>query len=74
MVAPRPLLVANASEDLWANPEGQAEALRQAERVYAFLDASGRTFEFLRPGGHHMGREDWNAVRKFARSSLDKAW
>jgi len=73
MVAPRPLLVANASGDLWANPEGQAEALRQAERVYTFLGASDRTFEFLRPGGHQMGREDWDTVRRFAQGTLGKA-
>jgi len=70
MVAPRPLLIANAEEDRWANPEGQVEALEQAAHVYRFMGAFEGTATFIRPGGHSMGLSDWNAVREFAQIAL----
>lgn len=70
MLAPRPLLVANAEDDLWANPEGQLEALDEAGELYRFFGVYEGTATYSRPGGHHMGRPDWDAVREFARKAL----
>jgi len=70
MLAPRPLLIANAEDDLWANPEGQLEALDEAGELYRFLGAAEGTAIFSRPGKHHMGRSDWDAVREFALKAL----
>lgn len=41
LCAPRPVLLSNAEEDLWANPGGQFEMLEQAAPVYQLL--SGET-------------------------------
>jgi hypothetical protein len=81
LVAPRPVLFSNASEDTWANPEGQFEMLRSADPVYRLLGADGleakqmpplstlvnsRLGYFIRPGKHSMTREDWSAFLDFA--------
>jgi hypothetical protein len=81
LVAPRPLLLANAVEDSWANPVGQFEALRAADPVYRLLASGGLESErmpavgelsagplgyFLRAGTHSMTAEDWSAFLRFA--------
>jgi hypothetical protein len=45
LVAPRPLLFANAMEDSWANPPGQLAVLHAAEPVYRLLGAGGLASE-----------------------------
>lgn len=81
LVAPRPVLLSNALEDQWANPDGQFEMLVAASPVYALLGvdglpadakpelgnlALGRLGYFLRPGKHSMTPEDWQAFLAFA--------
>jgi hypothetical protein len=81
LLAPRPLLFANAQEDTWANPLGQLAVLRAAEPVYQLLAAEGlaplelpalgelgggRLGYFLRGGTHSMTAEDWAAFLRFA--------
>ena len=41
LVAPRPLLFTNATEDTHANPEGQFQVLKAAEPAYKLLGAGG---------------------------------
>src|SRR5207302_5707572 len=41
LAAPRPVLLTNAVEDTWANPEGQLQVLQAADPVYRFLGAGG---------------------------------
>lgn len=79
LIAPRPMLVANAEEDLWANPLGQWQTLQQASSAWPNrgglpdLDApplglTGHTLaHFLRPGPHSMTSAEWDVFRKFAR-------
>jgi hypothetical protein len=81
LAAPRPVLFSNAEEDTWANPGGQFEVLRAADKVYRFLGVEGleaqsmpavntlvgsRLGYFIRPGKHSMNRADWNAFLDFA--------
>jgi hypothetical protein len=81
LCAPRPVLFANATEDTWANPEGQFEVLRAADPVYRFLGVEGlaaasmpppgklvasRLGYFIRPGQHSMTTEDWNVFLDYA--------
>jgi hypothetical protein len=81
LVAPRPVLFSNAAEDEWANPNGQFEVLRAADKVYRFLGVEGleaqqvppmgklvdsRLGYFIRPGKHSMTTEDWRAFLDFA--------
>lgn len=81
LVAPRPVLLSNASEDTWANPEGQFEMLKAADPVYRLLGVEGlksrdmpkeghlldsRLGYFIRPGKHSMTGQDWHAFLDFA--------
>ncbi len=81
LMAPRPVLLANATEDTWANPEGQFEVLQAAEPVYRLLKAgkldakklppTGQLVEsqlgfYIRPGKHSMTTGDWKVFLDFA--------
>jgi hypothetical protein len=87
LVAPRPVLLGNAEEDTWANPEGQFEVLRAAEPVYRLLGAGGLEADkvpasgrllggtlgyFIRPGKHSMTAGDWRLFLDFADRHLGK--
>ena len=87
LVAPRPVLFANAVEDEWANPAGQFEVLKAADPVYRFLGAGGLDAKempangklvdstlgyFIRPGKHSMALVDWQAFWDFADKHFGK--
>jgi hypothetical protein len=81
LVAPRPLLYANAVEDKWANPDGQFEMLQSADSVYRLLKAGGLEAKqmpevgqlsdgtlgyYIRPGKHSMTKGDWKVFLDYA--------
>jgi hypothetical protein len=81
LIAPRPLYVASATEDLWADPRGEFLAAKNAEPVYNLLgypglaDASrpeiGDSLKphigyHIRPGQHDVTRFDWEHYLDFA--------
>ncbi len=81
MCAPRPVLLSNAVEDTWANPDGQFEMLIAADPVYRLVGAKGIASKtspargklsdgplgyFMRDGKHSMNREDWRAFLDYA--------
>lgn len=81
LCAPRPVLLANATEDSWANPEGQFEMLKAADKVYRLAGvegiASGKMPEvgqlmgsrlgyYIRPGKHSMTKDDWKIFLDYA--------
>jgi hypothetical protein len=82
LVAPRPVYVASATEDLWADPKGEFLALRHAEPVYQLYrkDPFGGVTEVpppgkqvgnlmgyhLRQGPHDITPEDWTHYLDFA--------
>lgn len=81
LCAPRPVLLSNAEDDLWANPDGQFAMLKAAAPVYALfgeapnLPASRpplnqllneRLGYFIRPGKHAMTTADWKAWLDYA--------
>jgi len=85
LMAPRPVLLSNASEDTWANPVGQFDVLRGAESVYRLLGAGGleapempppgtllksRLGYYIRPGKHSMTAGDWEVFLEFADEHL----
>jgi hypothetical protein len=85
LCAPRPVLLPNAEEDLWANPSGQFELLKSASPVYRLLGVEGlaegaapemnkltdsRLGYFIRPGRHAMTRADWEVFLQYAEKWL----
>ena len=81
LVAPRPLYVASASEDLWADPRGEFLAARHASAAYELLGLRGLAGELwpqpgqgvmrdigyhLRPGKHDITAYDWERYLDFA--------
>jgi len=82
LVAPRPIYVASASEDRWADPRGEFLALKAAEPVYRLFGlpglgteewpapgqaASGSAMAYhLRDGGHDLTAWDWERYLGFA--------
>ncbi|HZU37268.1 MAG TPA: acetylxylan esterase [Gemmataceae bacterium] len=85
LVAPRPVLFTNATDDQWANPAGQFDVLKAADPVYRLLGAEGlaakrmppvntlvnsRLGYHIRPGKHSMGRQDWKVWLEYADKHL----
>lgn len=75
-VAPRPLKVASASRDFWADPRGEYLSLLEASKVYALFGCkrlpqggavfvqkpfSGDVAHHVREGKHDITKYDWNA-------------
>ncbi|HVU89392.1 MAG TPA: acetylxylan esterase [Pirellulales bacterium] len=87
LVAPRPLLLTNATGDQWANPTGQFEMLKAAEPVFKLLGTEGcgaaemppenelvntHLGYFIRPGKHDMSPVEWAQWLDFADKHLPK--
>ncbi len=81
LIAPRPLYVASASEDRWADPRGEFLAFQAAFPVYRLLTGeglppgdmppaegalTGRMAYHLRRGTHGVTEWDWNRYLDFA--------
>lgn len=87
LMAPRPVLFANAVEDTWANPAGQFQMLQAADPVYKLYKTDGLKAEkmpeigvlvdstlgyYIRNGKHSMNAEDWRVFVQFADKHLKK--
>lgn len=74
LIAPRPVYVASAQEDLWADPHGEFLSLKHAGPVYKLLGfpvltsasmpevnhpVHGRMNYHIRTGGHNVTAYDW---------------
>jgi len=85
LIAPRPLYVASASEDSWADPRGEFLSALAASAVYERLGVAGLPVEAMpepgaavmggigyhaRPGGHDVTVYDWEQYMAFA----DRHW
>ncbi len=81
LMAPRPLYVASAEEDQWADPKGEFLGARHAEPVYALFGKKGLATEgmpavnqpvgetvryHIRTGKHDITAYDWQQYMAFA--------
>lgn len=81
LIAPRPLYIASAEEDKWADPKGEFLAAKNASPVYTLYHLSGLTNKempvvnhpvgsvvryHIRTGKHDVTLYDWQQYLKFA--------
>jgi hypothetical protein len=87
LIAPRPVYLGTASEDLNADPEGEFENAKAADGIYKFLGTKGfpyNTFPALnepqvgrigfhvRTGGHDVKNFDWKQYLNFSNLQFQK--
>ena len=67
LMAPRPVYVASAEQDAWADPVGERLALQEAARVYGFLGLDpALTGYHIHEGPHGISLTDWKFYLDFA--------
>ncbi len=66
LIAPRPLLNTNATEDEYNNTLSIEAGLRAGRLVYQWMDASEHCRLHWRPGKHGQLEADWRALLDFA--------
>ena len=88
LIAPRPVYVASAQEDRWADPRGEFLSLQEASKVYALYGLEtlegcsfpavnehlwkGNCGYHMRTGVHDVTDYDWQSYIEFANVTLSK--
>jgi len=81
LMAPRPVYIASAQDDLWSDPRGEFMGMAEAAKVWRLSDAeikfpqtmpevhqpvSGRLGYHIRRGGHDITQYDWIQFLNFS--------
>ena len=85
LIAPRPLLIASATEDVWADPYNEFRCAKAVGEVYKLFGVKGlgnagfpkpdqpvfgeRVGYYLRTGKHDVTATDWKFVLEFIRQN-----
>ena len=69
--APRPVYVASADEDDWADPIGEWTAAREAGPVYALYGLKGLSSNWMQPNNH---TDDYGSVAYKIRNGVHAMW
>jgi len=87
LIAPRPVYVASAEQDLWADPKGEFLSCRHADAVYKLLGTEGLPTDrmpavnqpvhgtigyHIRSGQHDVTDYDWQQYLRFADKHFQK--
>lgn len=89
LIAPRPMYVASAIEDQWADPKGELLSLKNASAIYALYGENemhqaelppvhqpilnGQLGYHIRAGGHDVVSYDWMQFILFAKSHFQSS-
>jgi len=88
LIAPRPVYIASADEDLWADPHGEFLSALYANPVYRLLGEKGLETDYMplleepvqqgntgyhiRSGKHNLTEYDWQRYMDFADKYMSK--